>query len=242
MSKSNIEWTEKTWNPTTGCDKVSAGCTNCYAETMSRRLKAMRNRKYQNGFETTEHPVTLSEPLKWKKKPALVFVNSMSDLFHKDVTDTFILDVLKTIKQTLQHTYQILTKRSERLSEFEKKHLPNGWPDNVWLGVSVENDKVLYRIDDLKQTSARIKWLSIEPLLGPLPNLDLTDIDWVVVGCESGPKSRPMQEEWVQDILQLCKASGVPFFFKQWGGKNKKKAGRLLNGRTYDEMPEIINN
>jgi protein gp37 len=237
MSKSKIEWTESTWNPTTGCDKVSTGCKFCYAETMAKRLEAMGNKRYLDGFKLTLHHDKVDEPRKIKKGK-LIFVNSMSDLFHKDVTLEFIQKVFKTMNETPQHTYQVLTKRSERLAEISDELR---WSDNIWMGVSIENEDYLYRMEDLKQCGAKTKFISAEPLLGPLPNMNLSGIDWVIVGGESGPKSRPIEKEWVEDIQKQCNEQHVAFFFKQWGGKNKKMAGRLLNGKTYDEMPNIIN-
>jgi len=236
MGKHKIEWTDETWNPVTGCDKISAGCKFCYAEVMARRLKAMGQENYRNGFKVTLQPQALKKPYTWAS-PRLVFVNSMSDLFHIDVPTTYIDEVFKVMCFGAdEHTYQVLTKRSDRLVELDKLDLFD-WTDNVWMGVSVEDDQVLYRIDDLAKTGAKVKWLSVEPLIGPLPNLDLSEINWVVVGGESGPKARPMREEWVLDIRDQCRRAGVGFYFKQWGGKNKKKAGRLLQGRVWDEMP-----
>lgn len=235
MAKSTIEWTGFTWNPISGCTKISAGCKNCYAAKLSLRLQAMGQKKYENGFAPTMHPGTLGDPFKWKDGK-LVFVNSMSDTFHKDFPLTFIQQMFKVMNDTARHTYQVLTKRAERLEELNPFL---EWSDNIWMGVSVENEKVIDRIDHLRNTDAKVKFLSCEPLLGPLPNLNLEGIDWVIVGGESGPKARPMDKEWVEDIQQQCERAGVAFFFKQWGGTNKKKTGRLLNGRTYDEMPSI---
>lgn len=237
MAESTIEWTELTWNPTTGCDKISAGCKNCYAERMSKRLYAMGLEKYNNKFKITEHENSLNEPYKWKKRK-IVFVNSMSDLFHKDVSDDFILKVFEVMSNT-EHVYQLLTKRAERLLDFDKNIIKGKWPYNVWMGVSVENKKVIDRIDYLRQTNARVKFLSCEPLIGNLPNMNLEKIDWAIVGGESGPKSRPMKEEWVLDIMKQCEKSNTKFFFKQWGGTNKKKTGRMINGKTYDDMPDF---
>jgi protein gp37 len=230
---SSIEWTESTWNPLTGCTKVSSGCVNCYAERMALRLKAMGNPNYVNGFNITMHENALELPLKWKK-PQTIFVNSMSDLFHEDVPEDFILRVFDVMCRADWHNYQILTKRAERLESLNPI-LP--WKSNIWMGVTVEEQDFKYRIQHLQNTGAHIKFLSLEPLLSPITNLDLTNIDWVIVGGESGPKARPMQKSWVIDIRNQCQESGVPFFFKQWGGVNKKKAGRELNGRTWDEMP-----
>ena len=234
MAVSTIEWTEMTWNPTTGCSKISQGCKYCYAEIMTRRLKAMGQEKYSKGFKTVvEHPETLKEPYKWKGRKT-VFVNSMSDLFHEDVSLDFIKRVFDVMKDNPQHIFQILTKRSSRLKELNKELT---WTNNIWMGVSVEDSEVKYRIKDLQNTTAYIKFLSLEPLIGPLKRLPLKGIDWVIVGGESGFKPREMRGEWVQNILDQCTKKNVAFFFKQWGGKNKKAAGRLLNGQTYDEMP-----
>lgn len=235
MAKSTIEWTESTWNPITGCTKISAGCKNCYASILSKRLQAMGQKKYQNGFVPTMHPDTLDDPFKWKNGK-LVFVNSMSDSFHKEFPLSFIQQMFSVMNDTPRHTYQVLTKRAERLEELSTFL---NWTDNIWMGVSVENEKTIDRVDHLRKTSAKVKFLSCEPLIGPLPNINLEGIDWVIVGGESGPNSRPMEKEWVDDIQQQCEKAGVAFFFKQWGGVNKKKTGRLLNGRTYDEMPSI---
>lgn len=233
MAQSSIEWTEMTWNPTTGCDKISAGCKYCYAEVMARRLQAMGVEKYQNGFELRMHPDALKIPYTWKSSK-VVFVNSMSDLFHKDVPLTFIKQVFDVMNDNPQHVFQVLTKRSDLLLKYHKELK---WGHNIWMGVSVENQKVMHRIDDLRRTNARVKFLSCEPLIGPLPNMNLEGIDWVIVGGESGRKPRPMKEEWVLEILNQCKSAGVKFFFKQWGGTNKKKTGRLLLDQTWDEMP-----
>ncbi len=222
-----------TWNPTTGCDKISAGCKYCYAEVMSRRLQAMGVEKYKDGFELRLHEDALLIPYSWKS-PKVVFVNSMSDMFHKDVPLSFIQKVFKTMWENPQHTFQVLTKRADILLKHDK-HLK--WAHNIWMGVSVENEKVMERIDLLRQTNARVKFLSCEPLIGAIPNINLKGIDWVIVGGESGRKPRPMNVDWVLDIQTQCEKSKVAFFFKQWGGTNKKKTGRILNGRTYDEMP-----
>ena len=235
MAQSSIEWTEMTWNPTTGCDKISAGCKFCYAEVMSKRLQAMGLEKYKDNFEVRIHEDALDTPYTWKNSK-VVFVNSMSDLFHKDIPLDFIKKVFKVMNNNPQHVFQVLTKRAERLLEL---HTELKWTHNIWMGVSVENEKVKNRIDFLRNTNARVKFLSLEPLIGPLPNLNLENIDWVIVGGESGHRPRPMDVDWVIDIQEQCKEKDVAFFFKQWGGKNKKAAGRLLNGRTYDEMPEI---
>lgn len=233
-TKSSIEWTESTWNPITGCSKISSGCKNCYAERMAKRLQAMGQPNYAKGFELAMHEHALELPLRWKK-PQTIFVNSMSDLFHEDVPVVFIQKVFKVMRMAHWHNFQILTKRSERLFRISSK-LP--WMPNIWMGVSVENQDYSFRIDHLRRTESKIKFLSLEPLLGPLSNLDLKGIDWVVVGGESGPRARPMDEAWVSEIRSQCQQEKVPFFFKQWGGTNKKKAGRILEGRTWDEMPE----
>jgi protein gp37 len=231
--KSAIEWTGSTWNPVTGCTKISPGCLNCYAERMARRLKAMGQPNYAAGFKPAMHAHALGLPLTWKT-PQTIFVNSMSDLFHRDVSTDFILRAFDVMLRADWHLFQILTKRSGRLVQLDSQ-LP--WADHIWMGVSVENIDYVHRIDDLRQTSAAVKFLSLEPLLGPLPGLNLTGMDWVIVGGESGPGARPMDEEWVKDIRDQCLNADVPFFFKQWGGTNKKRAGRTLEGRTWDEMP-----
>jgi len=232
-AKSPIEWTESTWNPVTGCNKISAGCKNCYAEQMSRRLKAMGQKNYVNGFKLTLQPHMLELPLKWKK-PQTIFVNSMSDLFHKDVPTDYIKKVFEIMNKAHWHRFQVLTKRAERVAELSDSLT---WSDNIWMGVSVENKNYVRRIDYLRTTKARIKFLSLEPLLSPLKNLNLENIDWVIVGGESGFKARPIKEDWVIDIRNQCKDAKTAFFFKQWGGKNKKKTGRFLEGETYNSMP-----
>lgn len=237
MAQSSIEWTEMTWNPTTGCNKVSAGCKFCYAEVMAKRLKAMGVEKYSNGFELAMHEDELKTPYTWKKSK-MVFVNSMSDLFHKDVPIEFIKKVFRVMKENPQHVFQILTKRADVLLYYDKEGLLE-WSHNIWMGVSVENKTFMKRIDLLRQTNARTKFLSCEPLIGPLPNMNLKGIDWVIVGGESGRTPRPMKKEWVLDIKEQCHDSDVAFFFKQWGGTNKKKTGNLLDGEKYLEMPEL---
>ena len=234
MANSKIEWTESTWNPVTGCTKISAGCVNCYAQRMAKRLNAMGQPNYANGFKLAMHPHSLERPLKWKK-PQMVFVNSMSDLFHADIPLDFIQQVFDVMTRANWHTFQILTKRAERLAQLAP--LLN-WPDNVWMGVTVENADCAYRIDHLRNVPAAIRFLSMEPLLSAVEDMNLDNIDWVIVGGESGPGSRPIRQQWVQDIRKQCRKAKVPFFFKQWGGVNKKKAGRILNGKTYSEMPE----
>lgn len=236
MSSSKIEWTESTWNPTTGCTKISSGCTNCYAERMAMRLKAMGTPKYANGFEVTLHEDCLSEPYSWKK-PKVIFVNSMSDLFHEDIPFSFIEKVFKVMNDNPQHIFQVLTKRAELLLEYSPKL---NWTSNIWMGVTVEDKKATRRIDYLRKTNAAIKFLSCEPLIYDLGKLDLQKINWVIVGGESGPKSRPIKEDWVLDIFNQCKSADIPFFFKQWGGVNKKKTGKELQGEIYHEMPEIL--
>jgi protein gp37 len=234
-ANSAIEWTEATWNPVTGCDKVSPGCKHCYAERMAERLQAMGQPNYRNGFKLTLQERALRLPLTWKK-PQTVFVNSMSDLFHNDIPVEFILRVFAVMRQAHWHQYQVLTKRADRLEELDR-FLP--WAPNIWMGVSVEREDYAFRIDHLRRTHALVKFLSLEPLLGPLRRIDLREIDWVIVGGESGHGARPMEETWALAIRDQCHRAGVPFFFKQWGGVNKKKAGRLLDGRTWDEMPVL---
>jgi len=232
---SSIEWTEATWNPVTGCTKISEGCRHCYAAKMAKRLHAMGNKRYVNEFKVTLHPDLVHLPLTWKK-PRQIFVNSMSDLFHKDIPLPFIQDVFNTMSQATWHTFQVLTKRADRLLELSD-HLP--WPDNVWQGVSVENSRVTHRIDLLREVPAQVRFLSIEPLLGPLNNLDLGGIHWVIVGGESGPGARSMNEDWVRNIRDQCLEQNVAFFFKQWGGVQKHRHGRELDGRTWDEYPNL---
>ena len=231
---SAIEWTHATWNPVTGCEKISPGCKNCYAERMSERLRLMGQPNYRNGFAVTLQPHTLEVPLGWKR-PQRIFVNSMSDLFEASVPLDYVRAVLDVARRAHWHRFQVLTKRAERLAAVDSEL---DWPRNVWMGVSVENEDYLGRIDELRRTRAALKFLSIEPLLGPLPGLELRGIDWVIAGGESGPRCRPMAPEWVIGVRDRCIASGVPFFFKQWGGTNKKKTGRVLEGRTWDELPE----
>ena len=233
MAKSSIEWTDATWNPVTGCTKISPGCKHCYAERMANRLQAMGQPNYRNGFDVTLQPQMLELPLQWKS-PQRVFVNSMSDLFHASVPLDYIKRVFGIMRRADWHQYQILTKRSERLRELSPLL---EWDDQIWMGVSVENANYAYRIDDLRRTGAAVKFLSLEPLLGSLPKLDLSGIDWVIVGGESGPGARPMDPSWAVDVRDQCLNAGVPFFFKQWGGVQKKRTGRELEGRTWDEMP-----
>lgn len=240
--KSAIEWTEATWNPTTGCDRISQGCDHCYALTLAKRLKAMGNAKYQTdgdprtsgpGFGVATHPDTLDLPSRWRG-PRTVFVNSMSDLFHARVPDEFIVQVFAVMEATPRHTYQVLTKRSPRLRRLAPR-LP--WPSNVWMGVSVENNDHVGRVDDLREVPAAVRFISAEPLLGPLPGLDLDGVDWLIAGGESGPRARPMDPAWPAELRDTCVKTGVSFFFKQWGGRTPKTGGRELDGRTWDALP-----
>ncbi len=234
MAKSKIEWTDTTWNPITGCTKISAGCKNCYAETMTRRLKAMGQEKYKDGFNTIRvHQKCLNDPLNWKK-PCQVFVNSMSDLFHDDVPTTFIQEVFSIMNKCPQHIFQVLTKRAKRLEDISQQLK---WSPNIWMGVTVENKKVFNRIGHLRNSGAHIKFLSMEPLLEKIPTINLKDIDWMIVGGESGPGARSIKEDWVKDLRDQCLYNKVAFFFKQWGGVNKKKAGRLLESKIWDQSP-----
>jgi protein gp37 len=231
--KSSIEWTDSTWNPVTGCTKVSPGCKNCYAERMAKRLQAMGQQRYVNGFRVTIQKDSLQVPLKWRT-PRRVFVNSMSDLFHEDVPFSFIADVLQTIREANWHTFQILTKRAKRLATIAQKLY---WPDNLYVGVSVESAEFVGRIRALSKVPTAIRFISFEPLLGPIPQFSSSGIHWVIVGGESGPRARPMAPEWVRAIRDLSVSKGIPFFFKQWGGVRKDRTGRVLDGRTWDEEP-----
>ena len=231
--QTSIEWTNSTWNPVTGCHKISPGCKNCYAARLAPRLKAMGNPRYANGFEVTLHRDLVGLPAKWAK-PKKIFVNSMSDLFHTEVPLDFIQSVFSTIVAADHHTFQVLTKRPEQALKMAAE-LP--WPANLWMGVSVENADYLHRVDTLRQIPARTRFLSLEPLIGAITNLDLTGIDWVIVGGESGPGARKIEEDWVRSIRDQCGAAGVRFFFKQWGGTNKKRSGRMLDNRTWDDFP-----
>jgi protein gp37 len=235
-TNSKIEWTDVTWNPVTGCTKISQGCKNCYAERMAKRLKAMGSERYRHGFRITLHPDLLELPRRWKQ-PRTVFVNSMSDLFHEDIPDEYIARVFETMQVCPHHTFQVLTKRAERLASLARR-LP--WPANVWMGVSVEDGRVVERVSSLLKVPAAVRFLSLEPLIGPLEELPLGGIDWVIVGGESGPRARPMKREWVTSILRQCRAAGAAFFFKQWGGVRKDLTGRTLNGKVYDEMPAKV--
>lgn len=233
---SSIEWTESTWNPVTGCTKVSPGCAHCYAERMAKRLLAMGQHRYRNGFKVTLQPDALETPLHWKR-PRMIFVNSMSDLFHKDVPTEFIAQCFAVMQEASQHTFQVLTKRPERAAELAPT-LP--WPTNVWMGTSVENADYVHRIHSLTRIPAVVRFLSLEPLLGPIPRLPLTGIHWVIVGGESGPSARPIEPGWVLQIRNRCLDRNVPFFFKQWGGVNKKESGRVLEGKTWSDMPSLL--
>ncbi len=233
-TRSTIEWTEVTWNPVTGCTKISDGCKLCYAERMSKRLRAMGLDKYKEGFAVAVHESVLNEPLRWRR-PRLVFTNSMSDLFHESVPSSFIEAVFEVMNRATQHTFQVLTKRPARVAALDERLC---WMPNIWLGASIESQKWLGRLDRLRETNAHTKFLSLEPLLGPLPGIPLQEIDWVIVGGESGPGARPMEADWVRDIRDNCLESKVPFFFKQWGGVFKKTTGRMLDNRIWNEMPE----
>jgi len=232
-TNSHIEWTDATWNPVTGCTKISPGCKNCYAARLAHRLQAMGQSNYRDGFELTLQPQMLELPLRWKV-PKRIFVNSMSDLFHENVPTAYIQQVFATMRQAPWHQYQVLTKRSDRLLKLSSEL---DWAPQIWMGVSIESEKYTQRIDDLRRTAAHVKFLSLEPLLGPLPNLNLRNIDWAIVGGESGPRARPIESRWVTDIRDQCLRANVPFFFKQWGGVRKKSTGRMLEGRTWDDMP-----
>ncbi|HVS80141.1 MAG TPA: phage Gp37/Gp68 family protein [Pyrinomonadaceae bacterium] len=233
---SSIEWTDATWNPVTGCSKISPGCKHCYAERMAKRLQSMGQPRYRDGFKLTLQPDVIEQPLAWKK-PRLVFVNSMSDLFHDDVPLSYLKKVFQVMVEARWHIFQVLTKRSERLAEIANRLV---WPSNVWMGVSVESEDYTYRIDDLSGIPAAVRFLSVEPLLGPINRLSLRNIDWVIVGGESGPHARPINPNWVRSIRNDCVSAGVPFFFKQWGGTRKSTTGRVLDGRTWDELPRPI--
>ena len=232
-TRSAIEWTNSTWNPVTGCTKISPGCAHCYAERFARRLQAMGQPNYARGFQVTLHEHALELPLRWRR-PQMIFVNSMSDLFHESVPVWFIERVFDVMQRASWHMFQVLTKRAERMAELAPQlH----WARNIWAGVSVENDRYLGRIELLRSVPASVRFVSFEPLLGPIERVELAGIHWVIVGGESGPGARPMREEWVLSLRDQCQAAGVPFFFKQWGGPNKRRTGRLLEGRTWDEMP-----
>jgi protein gp37 len=234
-AQSTIEWTDATWNPVTGCDKVSPGCRHCYAETFAERWRGIPGHPYEQGFDLRLWPERLELPLRWKK-PRRIFVNSMSDLFHEDVPLRFIRDVFATMQKAAWHTFQVLTKRSERLAGLAPELI---WPANVWMGVTVEASEYLWRVDHLRKVPSAVRFLSLEPLLGPLVDLDLSGIDWVIVGGESGPGARPIEADWIRDIRDKCQWQRVPFFFKQWGGVRKKRNGRILDGQTWDGMPKV---
>ena len=235
--RSAIEWTQATWNPVTGCTKVSSGCDHCYAETFAERFRGVAGHPYEGGFDLTLRPDRLEQPLRWLK-PRMIFVNSMSDLFHEDVPKTYMQQVFEVMGRAQQHTFQVLTKRPGRMASIVRQVQPDPL-GNVWLGTSIELDRLVWRADKIRDTPAAIRFLSLEPLLGPLPNLDLTAIDWVIVGGESGPRHRPVDPEWVRDLRDRCIAENVPFFFKQWGGRTPKTGGRTLDGRTWDDMPAV---
>jgi len=235
MNRSKIEWTESTWNPVSGCNKVSRGCENCYAERMAKRLQAMGTRGYENGFEVTLHSSALEKPLKMKK-PQIIFVNSMSDIFHEKIPDEYIEEIFSVMNQASWHTFQVLTKRPERLERIAHKL---EWGENIWMGTTVEANDYVHRANYLRSSPARVKFLSLEPLIDTVDKLDYAGIDWVIVGGESGPRARVMQKEWVLEIRDRCREKEIDFFFKQWGGVNKKRAGRVLDGQLYDEMPEL---
>lgn len=236
MAKSKIDWTEEVWNPITGCTKYSSGCKNCYAERMAHRLKAMGCKRYENEFEVTVHRDLLKKPLDWQR-PRTVFVNSMSDLFHENVSDSDILEIFNVMNQAKQHTFQVLTKRSKRLLSLTDRI---NWTPNIWMGVSVEDADAIYRCEDLKRTDAMVKFISAEPLIGSINDIDLNGIDWIIVGGESGFNCRPMDPEWVYEIQRKAKISNVPFFFKQWGGVHKTEKSKLLNGQTVHEYPIFL--
>ncbi len=232
---SSIEWTEATWNPVTGCSKVSAGCLNCYAERMAKRLKAMGVARYSDGFKVRIHNDLVEVPFKWKS-PRVIFVNSMSDLFHEEVPNDFVKTIFEVMNSCPQHTFQVLTKRSDRLNELSNQLR---WTHNIWMGVTVENQDLTYRIKDLVKTNARVKFVSCEPLLGPIKRMPLKNIDWIIVGGESGPHSRVMEKQWAISILNQCIKQNIPYFFKQWGGTRKNAKGRILEGKIWDEMPKL---
>lgn len=233
MLRTAIEWTESTWNPVTGCTKISRGCQHCYAERMALRLQAMGNPRYRSGFRTTLHPDQLDLPLRWRR-PQMIFVNSMSDLFHRDVSAEFVARAFDVMAKASWHTFQILTKRAKRLASFAPK-LP--WPPNVWMGVTIEAQEYAWRADCLREVPAAVRFLSLEPLLGPIAELDLSGVDWVILGGESGPRARAMKAEWARSVRDQCLSAGVPFFFKQWGGVHRRAAGRRLDGRLWEEYP-----
>lgn len=233
MSKSKIEWTESTWNPVSGCDKISSGCENCYAERMAKRLQAMGTKGYEDGFKVTLHPHALEKPLKMKK-PQMIFVNSMSDIFHKEIDDEYIIKIFEVMNKAHWHIFQVLTKRPQRLEHIAHKL---SWTDNIWMGVTVEANDYVDRVDYLRELDAKVKFLSVEPLIDSVDKMNYKGIDWVIVGGESGYGCREIKKEWVLEVKERCEKENIPFFFKQWGGVNKKKNGRLLDGKIYDGMP-----
>ncbi len=234
--RSAIEWTEATWNPVTGCDKVSPGCAHCYAETFAKRFEGVPGHPYEQGFELKLWPERLGIPLAWRR-PRMVFVNSMSDLFHEDIPDEYVAEVFEVMREASQHTFQVLTKRHERLAQLAPE-LP--WPENVWMGVTIENRRFVHRADYLREVPAAVRFISAEPLLGPLEGLDLDGIHWLIAGGESGARHRPVKQEWVIELRDRCEDAGVAYFFKQWGGTRSKSGGRLLEGRTWDQMPVAV--
>ncbi len=233
MTKTKIEWTQSSWNPVTGCTKISDGCLHCYAEKMAKRLQAMGTKGYEKGFEVTLQYHQLQKPLKLKK-PQMIFVNSMSDIFHSKIPDDYILKIFEVMNKAYWHTFQVLTKRPERLKRLKDKIK---WSDNIWLGVTIESNKYVKRVNYIKETDAKIKFISFEPLIDSVGDIDLNGIDWTIVGGESGHGARVIKKEWIYEIKRKCESLNIPFFFKQWGGTNKKKNGRLLDGEIYDDMP-----
>ncbi len=231
--RSAIEWTQATWNPVTGCSKVSPGCAHCYAETFAKRWRGIAGHPYEQGFDLRLWPERLDQPLRWRR-PRTIFVNSMSDLFHEDIPDGFVEDIFAVMRAADWHVFQVLTKRQDRLVDLADRL---DWPPNVWLGVTIENRRFVHRADRLRSVPAAVRFISAEPLLGPLEGLDLTDIDWLIAGGESGPRHRPVRVDWLRDLRDRSTAAGIAFFFKQWGGTRSKTGGRLLDGRTWDEMP-----
>lgn len=236
-TQTKIEWTNATWNPITGCNPCSIGCEFCYAKKLAKRLQAMKNPRYKNGFNVTCHADLIDLPLKWKK-PRMIFVNSMSDIFHEEVSDEFILQLFETMRKADWHTFQVLTKRPERLQTLGKQLI---WTDNIWFGVTIEAQKYIKRLDWLRKSKAHTKFISFEPLLSEIKDITLDGIDWIIVGGESGPGSRPLKKEWALSLRDLAITSKVPFFFKQWGGMNKKKAGRILDGKEWLQFPKMRN-
>jgi len=233
--RSAIEWTEATWNPVTGCDEVSPGCAHCYAKTFAERFRGVPGHPYEQGFDLRVWPERLEQPLKWKR-PRVIFVNSMSDVFHERIPDDYVREIFAVMEAADWHTFQVLTKRHERMAELAPT-LP--WPRNVWMGVSIENRRFVHRANYLREVDAAVRFISAEPLLGPLEGLDLEDIHWLIAGGESGPRHRPMRIEWVRELRDRSLEEDLAFFFKQWGGRHPKSGGRVLDGRTWDEIPEV---